>query len=182
MKSENSSVLSDGDRKGRTKDLMRRSFIKGVGASVAALSLSQVTALFLSSKAAAAAISDAIRLDDVSWDQLSQVFVVKISAHQQIVDNSSFFEMRVRLRMTTVSEFRGKRTPVGTAGPVTNPISIAPGAAADSEGFVQIIPASVPWDRNGGTFSGTATVQASAELVANDGTLTKSLNITAPPI
>ena len=106
-------------------------------------------------------ISDTHRIDDVSWDQTTQAFVVKLSAHQTIVDNSSFFDMRVRVRV------RSGGALVGATDPVTGPFMVAPGAAADTSGFVSLIPVTVQWNRNGGTFSGAATVVGNASLLSN---------------
>jgi hypothetical protein len=106
-------------------------------------------------------ISDTHRIDDLSWDQTTQAFTVRVSAHEVIVQAADFFDMRVRVRI------RSGRTLIGVTDPVTSPVVPAPGATADSSGFVSLLPFTVPWDRNGGTFSGTATLVGNAALLSN---------------
>jgi hypothetical protein len=99
--------------------------------------------------------------DDIGWDQAAQVFVLDISVHQTIVEATEFFDLRARVRI------RSGGALVDVTDPVVNPIISSPGVAPDAQGFVQLPPTKVPWDRNSGTFSGNATVIGSVALLSN---------------
>ncbi len=47
----------------------------------------------------------------------------------------------------------------------------AEGAEKDADGYIQIEPQRIEWDRNGGDFSGTATVEVTTRLVGPSGKL-----------
>jgi len=110
--------------------------------------------------------AEKIRVDDVTWDDSSQEFIVQLSAKfglAQAGENANFEVC------TTLSISDASGNSVGTAGPACTPLQKLEGATKDSDGFIALEPTRVGWDRNGGTFTGSASVSATTELKSPSG-------------
>ena len=113
----------------------------------------------------AEAFADSVRIDSIHWNSTIQVFEVYLSAQQVVVDYRALFEMKVGVRI------RAGGVLVGEGGPVVGSFAPSPTGAPDAQVYVSLDPIEVPWDRNGGTFDGTANVAGRATLVGNQGRL-----------
>ena len=101
-----------------------------------------------------------ISIDNVTWNSQPQAFLVELSALFGIGmagDNAGF-----TIRM--VVEIAGGEGNAIDVVEQSAPLITREGSMPDADGFVQVEPQLIAWDRLGGTFTGPALVTVSGEL------------------
>ncbi len=102
--------------------------------------------------------AEKLSIDTVTWDEGGQEFKVALSC---------------KFGMATAGEHAGFTTSTSLElgpeaggqllGPVVNPVKPKE-SKPDDDGYVKIDPTPIPWDRMGGTYEGTTTVNVTVEL------------------
>lgn len=117
------------------------------------------------------------KIDTVTWDSDGQQFVVELSLKFGLATAGEHagFKISTILMITTgykayTLELKGCK--------VDKPED----AVKDDEGFAQIEPQDVKWDRDGGTYEGTALVSATLKLLNRGGRPVSSVELVDIPL
>jgi len=107
--------------------------------------------------------AEKIHIDDTSWDDESQTFTISHSAQFGMASAGENTDFTASTALTL--DLGG--TSVTLTG--ERDLKKVDGATKDSDNMIAIEPTVIPWDRNGGTFSGTASVTASSQIINPSG-------------
>ena len=107
-----------------------------------------------------------VQHDDNDWDSEASEFVLSMSATEEVVsytEKQGWCVDAVALIVdgTNIDEYHWNSD--------CQPIQRLPGAGPDLEGFIAIEPLRIFWDRNEGTYTGTAKVEVTTQLVGPSG-------------
>lgn len=108
--------------------------------------------------------SDKLYQDDIAWDNETQQFIISVSCKRGIATAGEHadFTISTNLLVTKDNKEYFILTP-------NKQIVKLEDAEKDSAGYVQIEPLAIPWDRDGGSITGPATVQSTMSLVGPSG-------------
>lgn len=111
---------------------------------------------------------NAVRIDDQGWETEGQHFVLNLSMNRGLANAGKHagFEILITLYIVSVDPIDWDLVMMKIDN---NEYDIDPNDWDREGNFAPLEPLEIPWDRNGGTFTGTASVHSSASIIGPSG-------------
>lgn len=103
----------------------------------------------------------------INWNNATQSFDVPISLQASLAERASNGGYVITTVMHVTDHATGAT--LADLGPQRDPVVLASTGAQRGSDMVPLVPQSIPWDRNGGTFTGAVDLTATTDLIRPDG-------------
>jgi hypothetical protein len=100
-----------------------------------------------------------VQINEIGWDSEGQAFVIELASKFDIATAGEHADFKILANLEIVT---GEATFTEMA---ETTVAKAPDAESDDDGFIELEPLYIPWDRDGGRYCGNVLVKAKATFV-----------------